>query len=83
MARLILAGLVAVLTATGTATAAPGVKIPWKTETYTLVAREMNLRTALESFAVSQGLSVVLSDAVEGFFSGDFMENSVVFGIHH
>ena len=34
----------------------------------------MNLRTALESFAVSQGLSVVLSDAVEGFFSGDFKE---------
>ncbi|MBR4171618.1 MAG: type III secretion system outer membrane ring subunit SctC [Kiritimatiellae bacterium] len=72
LARLIWVGVVAVATAIGTATAAPGVKIPWKMETYTLVAREMNLRTALETFAVSQGLSVVLSDKVNGFFSGDF-----------
>ena len=72
LARLIWAGVVAVATVIGSATAAPGVKIPWKMETYTLVAREMNLRTALETFAVSQGLSVVLSDKVNGFFSGDF-----------
>ena len=36
----------------------------WRTPTYTLVARDMDLRTALDSFAVAQGLSVVMSDAV-------------------
>lgn len=48
--------------------------IPWKTPTYTLVARDMNLRTALDTFAVAQGLSVVMSDSVQGVFSGDFKE---------
>ena len=51
------------------AAAAP---IPWKTPTYTLVARDMSLRTALDAFAVAQGLSVVMSDGVQGVFSGDF-----------
>ena len=53
------------------AAAAP---IPWKTPTYTLVARDMNLRTALDTFAVAQGLSVVMSDGVQGVFSGDFRD---------
>jgi type III secretion protein C len=48
--------------------------IPWKTPTYTLVARDMNLRTALDTFAVAQGLSVVMSDSVQGVFSGDFKD---------
>lgn len=48
--------------------------IPWKTPTYTLVARDMNLRTALDTFAVAEGLSVVMSDGVQGVFSGDFKE---------
>ena len=48
--------------------------IPWKTPAYTLVAREMNLRTALDTFAVAQGLSVVMSDGVQGVFSGDFKD---------
>ena len=48
--------------------------IPWKTPTYTLVAREMNLRTALDTFAVAQGLSVVMSGGVQGVFSGDFRD---------
>ena len=48
--------------------------IPWKTPTYTLVARDMNLRTALDTFAVAQGLSVVMSDSVAGTFSGDFKD---------
>ena len=48
--------------------------IPWKTSTYTLVARDMNLRTALDSFAVAEGLSVVMSDGVQGVFSGDFKD---------
>ena len=60
-----------VLTSAQPAAAAP---IPWKTPTYTLVARDMNLRTALDSFAVAQGLSVVMSDGVQGVFSGDFKD---------
>ncbi|MBO7683749.1 MAG: type III secretion system outer membrane ring subunit SctC, partial [Kiritimatiellae bacterium] len=48
--------------------------IPWKTPTYTLVARNMDLRTALNSFAVAEGLSVVISDSVAGQFSGDFRD---------
>ncbi len=46
--------------------------IPWKLPRYTLVARDMDLRMALDSFAVSEGLSVVMSDQVVGRFSGDF-----------
>lgn len=48
--------------------------IPWKTPTYTLVARDMNLRSALDTFAVAEGLSVVMSDGVQGVFSGDFRD---------
>ena len=46
----------------------------WRTPTYTLVARDMDLRTALDSFAIAQGLSIVMSDAVGGRFSGDFKD---------
>ena len=55
-------------------TAASAVNIPWKTPTYTLVARDMNLRTALDTFAVAQGLSVVMSESIQGVFSGDFKD---------
>ena len=48
--------------------------IPWKTPTYTLVARDMDLRTALDTFAVAEGLSVVMSEGVQGVFSGDFKD---------
>ena len=48
--------------------------IPWKTPKYTLVARNMNLRTALDTFAVAQGLSVIMSEGVQGTFSGDFRD---------
>lgn len=33
-------------------------EIPWKLPSYTLVARNMDLRTALDTFAVAQGVSV-------------------------
>lgn len=46
----------------------------WKTPTYTLVARGLDLRVALDTFAVAEGLSVVMSDAVQGVFSGDFRD---------
>ena len=48
--------------------------IPWKLPTYTLVARDMDLRVALDTFAVAEGLSVVMSQSVVGRFSGDFKE---------
>ena len=54
--------------------AALAAPIPWRSPTYTLVARDMDLRTALDTFAVAQGLSVVMSASVQGSFSGDFKE---------
>ena len=48
--------------------------IPWKSPTYTLVARDMDLRAALDTFAVAEGLSVVMSESVMGRFSGDFRD---------
>ena len=51
---------------------AEGAPIPWKLPKYTLVARDMDLRVALDTFAVAEGLSVVMSSAVAGTFSGDF-----------
>ena len=54
------------------APAAPS--IPWKMPSYTLVARDLDLRVALDTFAVAEGLSVVMSTSVEGRFSGDFKE---------
>ncbi len=54
------------------ATPATPAPIPWKLPEYTLVARDMDLRMALDTFAVAEGLSVVMSDSVVGLFSGDF-----------
>lgn len=51
-----------------------GKKLPWKSETYTLVARQMSLRSALESFSVAQGIPILLSDRVTGVLSGDFKD---------
>ena len=51
---------------------ADGSPIPWKLPSYTLVARDMDLRVALDTFAVAEGLSVVMSESVLGRFSGDF-----------
>ena len=59
------------LAAAFAASAAP---IPWRTPTYTLVARDMDLRTALDTFAVAQRLSVVMSPSVAGAFSGSFRD---------
>ena len=50
----------------------PGKKIPWKNSGYTLVARQMQIRSALESFSVAQGIPLLLSDRVAGTLSGDF-----------
>ncbi len=48
--------------------------IPWKLPSYSLVARDMELRVALDSFATAEGIPIVMSDAVVGVFSGDFNE---------
>jgi len=56
------------------AQAVPGSQIPWKTDAYTLVANNMDLRTALDTFAISQGLSAVMSAGVGGTFSGSFQD---------
>ena len=57
-----------------TAFRADAAPIPWKLPLYTLVARDMNLRTALDTFAVAEGLSIVMSEGVVGTFSGDFRD---------
>jgi len=46
--------------------------IPWRLETYTLTARAMPVRQALETFGVAQGVPVLMSEAVGGVVSGDF-----------
>ncbi len=48
--------------------------IPWRLPAYTLTARDMDLRVALDSFATAEGLPVVMSPAVSGTFSGDFRD---------
>jgi type III secretion protein C len=47
-------------------------RLPWKNPEYTLVARQMPIRSALESFSVAQGIPILLSDRVAGVLSGDF-----------
>ena len=68
MKKMMIVALSLVLAGTGFAA------IPWKTPTYTLVARAMPLREALDTFGVAQGMSVVMSAQVEGSLSGDFRD---------
>ena len=68
------AAVVAAALALGFPAAAPAAGIPWKLPAYTLAARDMDLRTALDTFAVAEGLSVVMSPSVSGVFSGDFKD---------
>ena len=75
MKPLMTAVLAAMSAAAGLASAdeAPAApSIPWKMPSYTLVARDLDLRVALDTFAVAEGLSVVMSESVLGRFSGDF-----------
>lgn len=69
--------VLALLLATGALFAAEnggGAVIPWKSPNYSLTARAMALRQALESFGTAQGISVVMSPAVTGSFSGTFTD---------
>ena len=72
IAAVVAATSAAAIAADGPASAAPS--IPWKVPAYTLVARDMDLRVALDTFAVAQGLSIVASPSVSGRFSGDFKD---------
>ena len=63
-----------VLLSVSFAISAAAAPIPWKTPTYTLVARDMNLRTALDTFAVAEGIPLIMSEGVQGVFSGDFKD---------
>ena len=48
--------------------------IPWRVGKYSLIARQMALREAFDTFGVTEGLSVVTSEQVQGSFSGDFVD---------
>ena len=48
--------------------------IPWRVPEYTLTARTMPVRQALETFGVAQGIAVIPSNAVKGEFSGNFKD---------
>lgn len=48
--------------------------VPWRVENYTLTARSMPVRQALDTFGVAQGIPVVASDAVNGVVSGAFKD---------
>ncbi len=64
--------LTALFVASGLQAAETEGGIPWKTTEYTLLAREMPLRDALDSFGAAQGIPVVSSRNVGGTLSGDF-----------
>ena len=71
--ELLVAVLVLGLSASATCAETQSVrKLPWKSPEYTLVARQMPIRSALESFSVAQGIPILLSDRVSGVLSGDF-----------
>ena len=65
---------IAILAAAAVHNSSHAAPIPWRSPAYTLVARDMDLRTALDTFAVAQGLSVSMSPSVMGTFSGDFRD---------
>ena len=47
-------------------------EIPWRVPDYSLTARNLKVRELLETFAVAEGVPLVLSDAVRGEISGNF-----------
>ena len=68
-----LIGILGLLLA-GTTLAAPLESIAWKVPRYSMTARAMDVRQALDSFAVAQGIQVLCSEAVVGSFSGNFKD---------
>ena len=58
----------------GAVPAAPLESVAWKVPHYSLTARAMDVRQALDAFAVAQGIQVLCSEAVAGSFSGNFKD---------
>ena len=48
--------------------------VVWKVPRYSMTARAMDVRQALDAFAVAQGIQVLCSEAVAGTFSGNFKD---------
>ena len=48
--------------------------IPWHVPVYTLTARALDLREALDTFAIAEGVPLVMSGNVKGSFSGNFAD---------
>lgn len=48
--------------------------IPWRVPQYSLTARTMPVREALDTFGVAQGIPVLSTDAVAGTLSGNFKD---------
>ncbi len=67
--------LLAVLLAVGArAHATPLDAVAWKVPLYSLTARAMDVRAALDAFGVAQGIPVLCTPAVSGVFSGNFAD---------
>ena len=47
-------------------------EIPWRVPEYSLTARSLKVRELLETFAVAEGVPLVMSEAVGGEMSGNF-----------
>ena len=54
--------------------AAPMEAIEWRIPEYSLTARSMSIREAVEAFAVAEGVAIMMSDRVDGVISGDFVK---------
>ena len=54
--------------------AAAGPAIAWRMPSYSLTARTMPVKQALDTFGVAQGIPVVASEKVAGTFSGTFKD---------
>ena len=48
--------------------------VPWRLPLYSLNARQMEVRSALETFGVAEGVPIIMSEAVTGVFSGSFAD---------
>lgn len=48
--------------------------IPWRLPSYTITARAMDLREALDTFCIAQGVPLIMSEHVSGSFSGNFAD---------
>ncbi len=74
MKRFLIAVIMFASLAPAASAAGAGAAIPWKAPQYSIVARSMRIREALETFGTAQGISVVMSKAVGGVFSGTFKD---------